>query len=119
MVHTNREATLRQVFRLGLLLKAAHSLLELIGGVALYATSNEAIRDATRSITSNELLEDPNDLVANFLLRTAESLSLNQKSAASLYLLSHGAVKLFLVTMVLRGHAWAYPLFMAALVTCH
>jgi len=91
-------------------------MLELFGGLALYVASNESIRRATRALTHNELLEDPNDVVANFLLRTAESLSIDQKSAASIYLLSHGAVKLFLVVMVLRDRPWAYPAFMVALV---
>ncbi len=103
------ERAIRRVFRVSLLFKAAHSVLELFGGLALYVASNEAIRRATRALTHNELLEDPNDVVANFLLRTAESLSIDQKSAASIYLLSHGAVKLFLVVMV-------YPAFMVALV---
>jgi uncharacterized membrane protein len=48
-------------------------------------------------------------------LKTAQSLSIGQKSAASIYLLSHGAVKLFLVVMVLRERSWAYPAFMIAL----
>jgi uncharacterized membrane protein len=33
---------------------------------------------------------------------------------AGFYLLSHGAVKLFLVSAVMLGKLWAYPLFMAA-----
>jgi uncharacterized membrane protein len=111
-----RELAIRRIFRVSLLLKAAHSVLELVGGVALYVASNDAILRLTRLVTSNELLEDPNDLVANFLLKTAESLSLDQKSAASIYLFSHGAIKLFLVVMVLRDRPWAYPLFMIALV---
>jgi uncharacterized membrane protein len=111
----SREATIRRVFRLSLFLKAAHSVLELFGGLALYAVSNDVILRLTRAITSHELLEDPNDIVANFLLRSAETFSIDQKSAASIYLLSHGAVKLFLVIMVLKDHPWAYPVFMLAL----
>jgi uncharacterized membrane protein len=111
----SREATIRRVFRFSLFLKAAHSVLELIGGLALYVASNDAILRLARALTHNELLEDPKDLVANFLLGTAQSLSLDQKSAASIYLLSHGAIKLFLVVMVLRERPWAYPTFMIAL----
>jgi len=110
-----RENTIRNIFRVGLVLKAVHSVSELLGGVALYVASNEAIIHVTRLITSSELLEDPNDLVANFLLHAAQSLSLDQKSAAALYLLSHGGIKLFLVVMVLRERPWAYPVFIAAL----
>jgi len=112
----SKEHAIRYVFRISLLLKAAHSVIELISGVALYAVSNAALLQFTRALTRHELLEDPSDVIANFLLRSAESFSIGQKSAASIYLLSHGAVKLFLVVMVLRERRWAYPLFMVALV---
>jgi uncharacterized membrane protein len=112
---TDREKALRDLFRIGLFLKAAHSLVELIGGVALYFASSASILSLARDLTRHELLEDPNDLVATFLLRTAESLSIGRKSAAVIYLLSHGTVELFLVVMVLKEKPWAYPLFMIAL----
>ena len=112
---TSRENAIRRIFRIGLFVKAAHSVLELVAAFALYAVPEAAIVDFTQRLTRHELLEDPRDLVANFLLRSAEGLSMNQKAAAALYLLTHGAVKLFLVIMVLRDKAWAYPLFMIAL----
>jgi uncharacterized membrane protein len=114
-IPSDREKALRDLFRVGLFLKAAHSLIELASGVALYLVANESILSLTRALTRHELLEDPNDVVATFLLRTAESLSIGRKSAAVIYLLSHGAVELFLVVMVLREKPWAYPLFMIAL----
>jgi uncharacterized membrane protein len=112
---SGREKALRDLFRVGLFLKAAHSLIELASGVALYLVSNESILSLTRALTRHELLEDPNDVVATFLLRTAESLSIGRKSAAVIYLLSHGTIELFLVVMVLKKKPWAYPLFMIAL----
>ena len=42
---------------------------------------------------------------------------MSRKEAAAIYLISHGAIKLFLVIMVLRERvAWAYPVFMIALM---
>lgn len=110
-----REALIRRVFRFSLVLKAAHSVLELIGGVALYAASGEAILRAARALTRHELLEHPNDIVARSLLRAAEALSIEQKAAATVYLLSHGVVEIVLVVMILRNRIWAYPLYMVAL----
>ena len=50
------------------------------------------------------------------IMHSAEALSVPQKTAAAIYLISHGAIKLFLVIMVLRDKAaWAYPAFMIAL----
>ena len=51
------------------------------------------------------------------VMHSAQALSVSQKAAAAIYLISHGAIKLFLVIMVLRDRAaWAYPAFMIALV---
>jgi uncharacterized membrane protein len=111
-----REAAIRRIFRVSLLLKAVDSVLEIVGGALLYIATNAEILWLARLATRSELSEDPNDFVANFILRSAQSLSIDQKSAASIYLLSHGAIKLFLVVMVLRERSWAYPAFMVALV---
>lgn len=111
----SREATIRSLFRIGLYLKAADSLMELVGSAMLFWVSNDVILRLARAITRHELLEDPNDVIANFLLSSAEKFSIDQKSAASFFLFSHGAVKLFLVVMVLQERNWAYPVFMAAL----
>ena len=114
--NARREAAIRRIFRVSLFLKAADSVLEIVGSVLLYIATNAEILWLARLATQSELSEDPNDFVANFILRSAQSFSLDQKSAASIYLLSHGAIKLFLVVMVLRERPWAYPAFMVALV---
>lgn len=111
----SREATIRRLFHVGLWLKAAHSLIEIVGGLVLYFVSDETIRRFAHALMSHELLEDPRDLVANFVMRSTEQLSGGARHAAALYLLSHGVIKLFLVVMVLRGYRWAYPAFMIAL----
>jgi uncharacterized membrane protein len=111
-----REVTIRRVFRWSLILKAIDSAIEMAAGVALYFVSHSAIMGFVRWLTRTELLEDPRDFIANWLMHSAEALSVSRKDAAAVYLLSHGAIKLFLVVMVLREKNWAYPVFMAALV---
>jgi len=110
-----REATLRRLFHIGLWLKAAHSVIEIVGGLLLYLVTDETIRHFAQALTSHELLEDPRDVVANYIVRSTESFSGGARHAAALYLFSHGVIKLFLVAMVLRGYHWAYPAFMIAL----
>lgn len=109
------EVGLRRLFRLSLLLKALFATLEMMVGAALDLLSGDRILLLVRGLTRRELLDDPNDLVANFLMQSAQALSLDQKSAAALYLITHGGIKLFLVINVLREKAWAYPGFMIAL----
>jgi len=112
---TPLESFLRRVFRYSLVLKAAHSVLELAGGEVLYVTSSDAIRRTAHALTRHELLEHPDDVVARLLVRAAESFSVEQKAAATIYLFSHGLVEIFLVVMILRNRIWAYPLYMVAL----
>lgn len=109
------EAIISRVFRYSLILKAAHSVVELIAGVMLHVTSSDAILRVARALTRHELLEHPDDLVARTLLRAAESFSIDQKTTATIYLLSHGVVEFFLVVMILRNRIWAYPFYMVAL----
>jgi len=111
----NKQRRLHRLFQFGLLLKAAHSALEIAGGIVLAVVSQEAILRLARQITQDVLFDDPRDWIANMLLRSAQHLSLDQKTAASMFLLSHGVVKLFLIIAVLRNKAWAYPAFMIAL----
>ena len=52
--------------------------------------------------------------IANALLRWAEAMALSQP-VGSRSIFCHGAVKLLLAAMLLRGKAWAYPVFMGLL----
>jgi uncharacterized membrane protein len=110
-----REATIRRVFRISLVIKAVDSAIEMAAGAVLYALPQATILGFARWLTHAELLEDPRDFLANLLMHSAEALSMPRKTAAGLYLITHGAIKLFLVVMVLREKNWAYPAFMAAL----
>ena len=106
---------LHRLFQVSLLLKAAHSVLEISAGIVLAVVSREALLRLARRITQDELAVDPRDWIANTVMRSAQHLSLDQKTGASLFLLSHGVVKLFLIIAVLRNKPWAYPAFIAAL----
>ena len=111
----SRESVLRRVFRFSLYFKAADSALEIVGGMVFYLVSDATILKVARVLTRPELARNPDDPVAAFLMRTAESLAVSHRSVGAVYLLSHGIIKLFLVAMVLRDKAWAYPAFMVAL----
>ncbi|WP_421722893.1 DUF2127 domain-containing protein [Bauldia sp.] len=110
-----RETILRRLFRYSLFLKAAHSVLELVVGLALYFVPSATIERLAHLLVQHELLAHPDDAVAAFIVSQAESFSIDQKTTATVYLLSHGVVEIVLVIMILRNHAWAFPLFMAAL----
>lgn len=107
---------LDRTFRIGMVLKGADGILELIGGLILLFVAPATIEHIVRSLVAHELSQDPHDLIATHLLHTATHLSRATTLFGAVYLLSHGAAKVVLVTLVLRDKLWAYPWMIALLV---
>lgn len=107
---------LDRTFFISLLLKLADGVIELIGGAILLLTSPQQIKAAVAAVTRGELAEDPNDLIANLLVRYASQLNVSVTVFGALYLLVHGIVKVLLVAAVLRDRLWAYPWLIGFLV---
>lgn len=110
------ETDIRRVFQVSLWLKGAHSLLEVLGGLALAFLSHDLVVRLVTSLTAAELLEDPRDLVANAARQASEGFTTDVQTFAAWYLFSHGLIKLVLVTAVLTNRVWAYPAFIVALI---
>lgn len=104
-----KEKRIHQIFEVSILLKGAHALVECLAGIALALVSTDMIADLADRLTQDELIEDPHDFVATHLLAWAHNFSVGTKSFYAFYLLSHGAVKIFLVIGLLRGKLWSYP----------
>ncbi|OGJ15566.1 hypothetical protein A3K73_05255, partial [Candidatus Pacearchaeota archaeon RBG_13_36_9] len=64
----------------------------------------------TSTLFRQELLEDPGDLIANYVLKLVSELSLGVQIFAALYLLIHGLIKVGLVAALWRRKLRAYPL---------
>jgi uncharacterized membrane protein len=110
------KSDIRRAFQVSLWLKGAHSLLEVLGGLALAFVSHDLILRIVSALTAAELLEDPRDLVANALRQVAGGVTTDAQSFAAWYLFSHGLIKLVLVAAVLTKRVWAYPAFIAAMI---
>jgi uncharacterized membrane protein len=109
------EQRIHRIFEISVLLKGAHALIEIAGGVALYLVSTDTIASLVKLATQEELIEDPNDYVATHLLAMAQHFSVASKSFYAFYLLSHGLIKLLLVVGLLRERMWSYPASLVAL----
>ena len=107
---------LDRTFFVSLIVKLADGVLELIGGAVLLVMTPGQIQTAVAAVTRGELAEDPNDLVANLLVRYAGQLNVSLTVFGAWYLLVHGVVKVLLVAAVLRDHLWAYPWLIGFLV---
>ena len=113
---SGRKDLLDRTFEVAILLKGLDGVLEVVGGLTLLVVSPATINRIVTTLTEHELSQDPHDFVATHLLNTAHGLSRGSVLFASLYLLSHGAVKIVLVTALLKNKLWAYPWMIAFLV---
>ena len=97
------------IFEVSLFLKGAFALMEMIGGVLAYFVPKQFVLGLVAMLTQRELAEDPHDLIAGYLQHAAQHLSMGAQHFAAIYLLSHGAVKLWLIVGLLRERLWYYP----------
>jgi uncharacterized membrane protein len=106
---TAREEKIHLAFEISLLLKGLFAIGQIIGGIVAFFVSREFLLKAVSVLTEEELAEDPHDLVANYLLHSAQSLTIGTQIFVGLYLLSHGGIKLWLIIGLLREKLWYYP----------
>ena len=87
----------------------------MIGGLLLLVLTPATINSVVVTLTEHELSQDPHDFIATHALHYARGLDRGTVVFAALYLLSHGIVKVVLVTALLRNQVWAYPWMLAFL----
>ena len=104
-----QERRIHQVFEVSVLLKGLHAAIEVVGGLVLAFTANQSIRRLAAHVTQSELAEDKRDFIANHLMGWAQGFSFQTQHFYAWYLLSHGVVKLALVSGLLMRKLWAYP----------
>jgi uncharacterized membrane protein len=100
---------IHKAFEIGIFLKGLDGLLEVIGGALVLVIKPHTLNRIVTALVSHELSEDPTDVVANFLIHAAHRFSVEAQVFASLYLFSHGVIKIFLVVSLWKGKLWSYP----------
>lgn len=103
------EKNIHLIFFVSLWAKAVFALTEIIGGIAAFFVSTQFLNDIAQWVTRHEFAEDPNDVIANFLLHSVQSLTAGTLNFAAIYLLAHGIIKLWLIVGLLRRRLWYYP----------
>ncbi|WP_111429331.1 DUF2127 domain-containing protein [Rhodobacteraceae bacterium DSL-40] len=109
------ENRIHQVFRVSVILKGLHALIEIAGGLLFYFVSTQQILALVNRLTREELVEDPRDFVATHLLAAAQGLTGATESFYAWYLVSHGLIKVVLVVGLLREKLVAYPASLVAM----
>ena len=108
-METNQKNSTHVFFEAGIILKGLDGLLEIIGGLLLLVIKPETINKTIAFLTQHELSQDPKDFIANYFLKIASHISPNSILFASIYLFSHGIVKIIIILSLLAKKLWAYP----------
>lgn len=110
MITRTEEKEIHLVFEISIILKGISAFFEVIGGVLALFVTKSYIVSMVLFLTQEELSQDPNDAIAHYLINLSNNFSVTSQHFLAFYLLSHGIIKLFLVTGLLRRKLWSYPL---------
>jgi uncharacterized membrane protein len=98
-----------EIFRISILIKFIDGILEVIGSFVLFFVSMNTLNLFIRALFGSELLEDPKDFLAGYLIHLASNMSVSSQIFLALYLLIHGLIKMGLVIALWTKRLWAYP----------
>jgi uncharacterized membrane protein len=108
-------SALDRLYRIGIWIKGIDGALEMAGGLSLFFISQTKLGQLVTFLTRRELAEDPRDWIAGHVRDAVNQLSPSTKLFASVYLIGHGVVKLFLMIELLRQRTWSYAYAIAFL----
>lgn len=100
------------VFNAGILIKAVFGLFEILGGIFIALSGHLLVNNFIIDLAEQEIVEDPHDLIANFLINTVHGIYYDAHFFSVLYLVVHGVINIFLVASLLRNKIKFYPLVM-------
>lgn len=96
-------------FEIGIIFKGIDGLLEIAGGILIFYLKPETVSKIIITLTQHELSQDPKDFIAGRFLKFAHNYSVGSAAFGSVFLLSHGIIKLALIVALWRRKLWAYP----------
>jgi len=106
---------LDKTYEIGIIIKGIDGILELVGGILVLTLSPHAINSIVSFLTERELQEDPHNFIATHIVNAGHHLAAGHNLFAAAFLLTHGLVKVVLVTCLLLNKLWAYPWALGAL----
>lgn len=98
------------LFNLSIIIKGINAIIDIIGGLIIWFTSKVILVNFILDLLQNELSDNPDDYIGNFIVNSAAELSVSSQYFVGGYLLAHGVVKIFLLICLFKKKLWAYPL---------
>ncbi|MEI8067480.1 MAG: DUF2127 domain-containing protein [Candidatus Shapirobacteria bacterium] len=116
LLHKSAKIIFR-IFEVSIIIKGIDGFLEILGsGILFYVSNSTRIDKVILMLTEHELSQDPNDFIATHILSFGQTLSVGATLFGAIYLLAHGVLKIFMVTMLLQKKLWAYPVVATTLI---
>jgi len=109
MTTKSTERVFHDGFLVGIWFKAAVGALQTIAGIAVLAVNQQTLAAWVARWTTPELIEEPHSHIAAWANSGVADLGAGSRMFVTIYLLSHGVIKLGLIWAMLRGKMWAYP----------
>jgi len=112
MTTERTERVFHDGFLVGIWFKAAVGALQTIAGIAVLAVNQQTLAAWVARWTTPELIEEPTSHIAAWANSGVADLGAGSRMFVTIYLISHGIIKLGLIWAMLRRKMWAYPLSM-------
>ena len=109
MKQSNRRKGMHRLFETAIFVKGVDGVLETVGGLLLLSIPLHKLDSLVRWLLAHELSSEPHDWLAKATAHLLDSLSLDTKLFASVYLIGHGLIKICLVYVLWREKLWAFP----------
>lgn len=100
---------LDKTYEIGIVIKGIDGFFELLGGILVLTLTPSAILHVTDFFRQEVFENNSHNFIAHAIDKTGHQLASGQTTFAALFLLTHGLVKVGLVTALLLNKLWAYP----------
>lgn len=113
----SNEKQIYLLFEASIIGKGIFAVLDILGATLLLIFGPHALAHAIVMFSQGELLEDPNNTIAQLVLRAMNLPHPHLTTFAILYLFIHGTINAIFVIGLLREKLWAYRFALIAMST--
>jgi uncharacterized membrane protein len=106
----SRRSLLHGTFEIGITLKCIDGVVQVLSGLLLLLFTPESLQSWIQTAFQHVFGLGPHGRLASELLKTALDFAGSARLFAGVYLISHGVIKIGIVTALWMNKLWAYPL---------
>lgn len=114
---TNYKLVLHRVFKISIIIKGIDGVLDVITGLFLLFSASNFILKIIPFLVRKELVEDPQDIIANYFLAVSQNILPSTKLFIIIYLIIHGLIKIGLALALSVKSFQVYKIAQIVLIT--